>query len=80
MGEAMKHTKDYHFYASSAATWITTTPKRDLTQVIKMMNKEGYTYNLYIVPLPYDAEYEIKMYAPQVAGAECLGTFDFNKE
>ena len=75
----MKHTTDYHFYASSCATWVTTTPDRDLAQVLEMMNREGYTYNLYMVPVPYDAPYEIKRYAPQVEGAELLGTFDFNE-
>lgn len=76
----MKHTTDYHFYASSAATWMTTTPERDLAQVIEMMQAEGLTFNLYMVPCSHDANYEIKMYAPQVAGAEWLGTFDYNKE
>ena len=71
----MKHNKDYHFYASSCATWVTTTPDRGLDVVLKMMDKEGYPYNLYIVPGPHDAEYEIKMYCPQVEGAEWLGSF-----
>lgn len=76
----MKHTKDYHFYASSAATWATTTPDRDLAQLIELMQDEGLTFNLYRVPTPHDADYEIRMYQPQVQGAEWLGTFDFSKE
>lgn len=71
----MTHLKNYHFYAASAATWATTTPDRSLTQLITMMQEEGMTFNLYLVPLPYDADYEIKMYRPQVSGAEFLGAF-----
>ena len=76
----MKHTKDYHFYASSAATWATTTPERDLAQLIELMEAEELTFNIYIVPGSHDAPYEIKMYRPQVEGVEWLGTFDFNKD
>jgi hypothetical protein len=72
----MKHTKDYHFFASSASTWVTTTPARSLPEIIKMMQDEGMTFNLYLVPAPHDADYEIKMYAPQVEGAEWLGCFE----
>ena len=45
-----KHLTDYHFYASSCATWATTTPDRDLPSLIELMNREGYTYNIYMVP------------------------------
>ena len=65
-----------HFYASSAFTWITTTAERNLQQLIKHMDKEGYTYNLFLVPLPHDATYEIKHYQPQVEGTQWLGTFE----
>ena len=33
-----KHLTDYHFYASSCATWATTTPDRDLPALIELMN------------------------------------------
>ena len=75
-----KHLTDYHFYASSCATWATTTPDRDLPALIELMNKEGYTYNIYMVPTKWNAEYEIKLYCPQVEGAEWLGSFTFDKE
>lgn len=71
----MKHLTDYHFYAASAATWATTTPDRSLPQLITMMRKEGMTFNLYMVPGPHDTNYEIRMYQPQVYGAEFLGVF-----
>lgn len=73
----MKHTAppDTHFFASSAATWMTTTPSRSLRSMIQLMEQEGRMFNLYFVPVPYDADYEIKMYQPQVEGAVWLGTF-----
>ena len=71
----MKHLTDYHFFASSPATWATTTPDRSLPQLITMMRKEGMTFNLYMVPGPHDTNYEIRMYQPQVYGAEFLGVF-----
>lgn len=76
----MKHLETYHFYASSCATWVTTTPDRDLAQLIEMMVQEGYPFNLFMVPGAHDSEYQIKMYCPQVEGAEWLGTFNFNEE
>jgi hypothetical protein len=65
-----------HFFASSVATWVTTTPERNLKQVLDLMEKEGYPFNLFSVPLPYDADYEIKMYQPQAKGTQWLGFFE----
>jgi hypothetical protein len=65
----------HHFYASSSETWATTNEERDLQQLIKMMDKEKLNYNLYLVPVPHNTEYEIKWFAPQVEGAMHLGTF-----
>ena len=50
------------------------------TALIELMNKEGYTYNIYMVPTKWNADYEIKLYCPQVEGAEWLGSFTFDKE
>lgn len=72
--------KDFHFYASSVAQWATTTDTRDLSELIELMNKDGYTYNLFRVPGSHIAEYEIKMYQPQVEGVEWLGTFTLPKK
>ena len=69
-----------HFFASSAATWMTTTPDRDLAEVLEAMENEGLTFNLFLVPKPHDADYQIKMYQPQVEGAVWLGTFYFEGE
>jgi hypothetical protein len=65
-----------HFFASSVATWMLTTPERNLKQVLDMMMKEGYPFNLFLVPLPHDADYEINMYQPQVEGTQWLGYFE----
>lgn len=64
-----------HFFASSAGTWMTTTPERSLSDLLKAMQAEGLTFNLFLVPLPYDADYEIKRYQPQVPGTQWLGYF-----
>jgi hypothetical protein len=71
---------DHHFYASSVSQWATTTDTRDLPALLDLMNKDGHTYNLFSVPVPHTAEYEIKMYQPQVPGAEWLGTFTVPKK
>ena len=68
-----------HFYASSVAAWVTTTPERDLRQLIKHMERDGFSYNLFLVPLPHTANYDIKMYQPQVEGAQWLGYFETKK-
>jgi hypothetical protein len=70
------HPDKSHFFASSVCTWITTNEKRDLRQLIKHMDKEGYPYNLFFVPVPHDADYEIKVYQPQVEGTQWAGFFE----
>ena len=68
-----------HFYASSVAQWATTTPERDLRQLLKLMDKDGFSYNLFLVPVAHDAQYEIKMYQPQVDGTQWLGFFSVKR-
>lgn len=70
------HPEHLHFYASSVCTWITTNGKRDLRQLLKHMDKEGNPYSLYLVPVPHDEPYEIKMYQPQVEGTQWVGFFE----
>ena len=69
----------YHFYASSAAQWATTTDERDLRQLLKLMDKDGYDYNLFLVPVKYTANYEIKMFQPMVTGTQWLGFYEVKK-
>jgi hypothetical protein len=72
--------KDFHFYAASVATWATTTETRDLPALLELMNEDGYTYNLFSVPVPHTTEYDINMFQPQVPGTEWLGTFTVPKK
>ena len=65
-----------HFYASSVAQWATTNDKRDLRQLLKLMDEDGYPYNLFLVPVPHTASYNINFYQPQVEGTQWLGFFE----
>ncbi len=71
--------ENIHFYASSVCAWVTTTPERDLRQLIKHMERNGFSYNLFLVPLPHDAPYKIKRYEPEVEGTQWLGYFETKK-
>ena len=66
----------FHFYASSIADWATTNETRDLRALLKIMDKFGYSYNLFLVPLPSSATYKINCYEPEVEGAVWLGFFE----
>ena len=78
----MKHIQPdtHHFFASSASTWMTTTDERGLHDVLEAMEKEGKTFNLFLVPLPHSADYEIRLYRPAVQGVEWLCAFTFDEE
>jgi hypothetical protein len=69
----------YHFYASSVADWVTTNETRDLRALLKMTDKFGYSYNLFLVPVKHTDNYEIKMYQPMVEGTQWLGFFEVKK-
>jgi hypothetical protein len=75
----MKEIKHHHFFAASALTWATTTGERTLQDLLKLMDKERLAYNLYLVPVKYDADYDIEFFQPQVEGTSWLGTFTFKK-
>ena len=69
------HPDTFHFYAASVAQWATTNSERDLRQLIKLMDSDGHQYNLFLVPVSYDTNYEIKWFQPQVEGSQWLGHF-----
>lgn len=69
-----------HFYASSVAQWATTTDERDLPDLLELMEKDGLTYNLFLVPGKHTDPYEIAMYQPMVKGTQWLGTFTLPKK
>lgn len=73
-------TKDFHFFASSVADWIVTTGTRTLPDLTEFMDKAGYPYSVWMVPVNWNVNYEIKWYAPQVEGAKFLGHFQPPKE
>lgn len=75
----MKDT-NHHFFAASVASWATTTNERDLRQLLTLMDKDGYSYNLFLVPCKHDDSYEIKMYQPQVEGAIWLGFYEVKEK
>jgi hypothetical protein len=66
--------KPFHIYGSSVATWATTTDQRDLGALLKRLGADGLPFSLWYVPLPHNATYVIKRYAPDVEGAIFLGT------
>jgi hypothetical protein len=72
----MNELENIHFYASSSAQWATTNETRDLRDLLKLMDKDGYSYTLFLVPLHHSASYEIKRYEPQVKGAQWLGFYE----
>ena len=65
----------FHFYAASIAQWATTTDTRDLPALIELMNRDGFDFALWFVPGEHTSSYQIKMYQPQVEGAQYLGHF-----
>ena len=67
----------HHFYASRFCTWKTS---EDMREVIAHMEKEGYEYTLWYVPVSNSDNYQIKYYAPQVEGSFVLSTFTPKKK
>ena len=63
---------NFHFYASSVATWRT---NQNVEELIKDMKAEGYPFRLWYVPLPDDAEYDIQWYAPKVEDAVAIAYY-----
>ena len=69
--------QEFHFYASSFCEWRT---DADLRKLMKGMDRDGYNYHLFYVPLPASAPYGISMYSPQVEGAVFLGQYQKGKK
>lgn len=66
----IKHTQPtFHFLLTSVFTWRTGT---DLHQLLKDMDKEGYTYWVWYVPVEQTEAYEIAFFQPQVEGSFVL--------
>jgi hypothetical protein len=69
----------HHFFAASASTWATTSPERNLQDLLKLMDKERLAYNLYLVPVAHDTDYNIEWFRPLVEGTMHMGTFTFKQ-
>jgi hypothetical protein len=67
----------FHFYASSVATWRT---NQNVEELIKDMKAEKFPFRVWFVPLPDDAEYNIRMYEPDVEGKVCVGFYADEKD
>lgn len=63
-------TEQFHFFASSVATWKALP---DLRELIKFMDKEKFTYSIWYLPIPHGTDYDITYYTPQVEGRVYLG-------
>jgi hypothetical protein len=74
--EKQRIEKAQHFFAASTWDWATTTPERDLPALIKYMEKQGRGFNLFLVPVSFDTDYDINFFQPQVDGTQWLGFFN----
>lgn len=62
----------FHFYGSNLREWKTS---ENIHEVINWFVGQKHPYQLWYVPLPDDAQYEIDFYAPQVKGAIFLNSY-----
>jgi hypothetical protein len=58
-----------HFFAASFCMWKVDT---DIERLIRFMKKEKFAFNLWLVPVGVDVDYDIEHYKPQVEGAVFL--------
>lgn len=65
---------NFHFYAASVGAWRTSD---NLDELITLMKAGDMAFNIWYVPVPNDAPYEINFYAPQVDGAIYLGFYTY---
>jgi hypothetical protein len=70
--ETTKEVQPFHFYACNAGTWRV---DNDVVNLIKEMKTDKLGFTLNYVPLPIDANYEIRFYTPQVEGLVYLGYY-----
>lgn len=69
---------NHHFFAANAVQWKRSNDEVSLVDLIKDFSKYNKPFNLYYVPLPSDAEYEVDNYAPQLSEAiQLVNIYDF---
>jgi hypothetical protein len=64
----------HHWFASSAKYWRVASTVADLVRKMDRLDHGRSSYSIYKVPLPLDAEYDIRKYEPDVAGVEFVET------
>lgn len=67
----MNHTA-FHFFATSFAEWHVDS---DIKRLLKFMDKRGYEYGIWYVPVDSNESYEVENFVPQVEGAKFLGKY-----
>ena len=77
--------KQFHFFVSSGLHWNTGEDLYEVLQRQKRMDRaRGTTFkcdgcNVFKVPLPNDAKYQIDNYQPQVEGVEFIDSVQWVK-
>lgn len=66
----------FHFLVENVFEWRT---GDDLHTLMKTMDKQKYTYWVWLVPGEKDSSYEIRLYRPQVEGAFVLAQVEYAK-
>jgi len=64
---------DRHFFAASAFTWRVDV---SLEKLINRMKAEKHPFNLWLVPVDVELDYDIENYKPQIEGATWLTTIN----
>jgi hypothetical protein len=62
----------FHFFGTSVAEFHVDS---DIKRLIKFMDKQGFEYGLWYVPVDINKAYEVMSYAPQVDGSVFLGKY-----
>jgi len=70
---------DYHYFITSFDTWVC---EKDLAVGIERMKRSSSVAHIgyiWLVPTSTDSTYEIRQYAPMVAGSIKIGAFRISK-
>ena len=73
--------KEVHYFVSSFSHWVV---DADLLKAINKHKREagerGCGGNVFIVPLPIEADYKIDHYIPQVEGVQLIAYVEYAKK
>ena len=69
---------NHHFFAANAVQWKRSNDEVSLVDLVKEFGSYKKPFNLFYVPLPWDSEYKVDNYAPQVKGIiQLVNIYDF---